>query len=475
MRARATTLVAVTTVAARIAGFVRVSVFGRVFGAGMLGDTYLAANTVPNVIYESVAGGALAGVVVPVLAGPAAARDTRALRQTVSALLTWTVLVLTPAAVLCAVFSHQILDLLVAGDAPDRAARVHLGARMLVVFAPQVVLYGIGIVCTGALQAHHRFLAPAMAPLASSLVVVTTYLLFACRHPGLAVGEVGGAEGLVLSVGTTLGVVALTATVAVPMLRLRLGLRTALRFPAGVAASVRRLALAGAAGLLAQQASLLVALRLASRQAGAQTLFMQATAVFLVPWAVLAVPVATTAFPAMSAAMSPASGGEVPGDVGDGEVSGEVPARFTEDRDGAGFDRILSRALVTVLLSGLIAAGLLVALAGPVARVVMAVRAGTNLSGVRDLQEAIVAFAPGLPGFAVLAVTMRALYARGATRRAGAAVVAGWGAVIVTDLALVAAFPTVPAATLLGAGNSAGMTRRRSAAGRCTRLGGCPG
>ena len=130
----------------------------------------------------------------------------------------------------------------------------------------------------------------------------------------------------------------------------------------------------------------------------------------------------------------------------------------TEDRDGAGFDRILSRALVTVLLSGLIAAGLLVALAGPVARVVMAVRAGTNLSGVRDLQEAIVAFAPGLPGFAVLAVTMRALYARGATRRAGAAVVAGWGTVIVTDLALVAAFPTVPAATLLGAGNSAGMT-----------------
>ena len=70
MQARATTLVAVTTVAARIAGFVRVSVFGRVFGAGMLGDTYLVANTVPNVIYESVVGGALAGVVVPVLAGP---------------------------------------------------------------------------------------------------------------------------------------------------------------------------------------------------------------------------------------------------------------------------------------------------------------------------------------------------------------------------------------------------------------------
>jgi putative peptidoglycan lipid II flippase len=169
---------------------------------------------------------------------------------------------------------------------------------------------------------------------------------------------------------------------------------------------------------------------------------MQATAVFVVPWAVLAVPVATTAFPAMSAARFPATS----------------TATSTADRDGAGFDRILSGALVRVLRSGLIAAGLLVALAGPVARVVMEARAGTNPSGVGDLREAVVAFAPGLPGFAVLAVTMRAMYARGATRRAGAAVVAGWATVIVIDVALVAAFPTVPAATLLGAGNSAGMT-----------------
>ena len=432
--ARASTLIAATTAAARIAGFVRVTVFGRVFGAGVLGDTYLAANTVPNVIYDSVAGGALAGLVVPVLAGAAAARDIAALRRTVSALLTWTVLVLTPPAFLCAVFSHQILGLLIAADAPDRAARVHLGAGMLIVFAPQVVLYGIGVVCSGTLQAHRRFLAPALAPLLSSLVVIACYLLFAGVHPGLAVSTVGRAGALVLSVGTTLGVVALTLTVAVPTLRLRLGLRPTLRFPAGVAVAVRRLAAAGMAGLLAQQASLLVALRLASSQEGAQTIFLQATAVFVVPWAVLAVPVATTAFPALSAAMS-------------------APAV-----NAARYDRILSRALRAVLLGGLVGAGLLVALAGPVARLVLGVRAGTSLSGGSDLRDAIVSFAPGLPGFAVLAVTMRALYARRASRRAGAAVVAGWATVIVTDVALVAKFPSAPAASLLGAGNSAGMT-----------------
>jgi putative peptidoglycan lipid II flippase len=305
---------------------------------------------------------------------------------------------------------------------------------MLVVFAPQVVLYGVAVVCSGTLQAHRRFLAPAFAPLVSSLVVIAAYLVFAGLHSGMAVGTVGRAGALVLSAGTTLGVLALTATVAVPTLRLRLGLRPALRFPAGVAVAARRLAVAGTAGLLAQQAALLVALRLASAQAGAQTLFVQATAVFLVPWAVLAVPVATASFPELSTAVAHPAG------------------------NAAGFERILSRALRTVLVGALVAAGLLVATAAPVARLVVDVRAGMSASGVSDLREAIVAFAPGLPGFAVVAVAMRALYARGATRRAGAAVVTGWVTVIFADVALVAAFPTVPAATLLGAGNSAGMT-----------------
>ena len=47
---------------------------------------------------------------------------------------------------------------------------------MLVVFAPQVVLYGVGIVLTGVLQAHRRFAGPALAPLLSSVVVIAAYL-----------------------------------------------------------------------------------------------------------------------------------------------------------------------------------------------------------------------------------------------------------------------------------------------------------
>ena len=49
---------------------------------------------------------------------------------------------------------------------------------MLVVFAPQILLYGLAVVLYGILQAHRRFTAPALAPVVSSFVVITAYLAF---------------------------------------------------------------------------------------------------------------------------------------------------------------------------------------------------------------------------------------------------------------------------------------------------------
>src|SRR6185437_11822634 len=112
-----------------------------------------------------------------------------------------------------------------------------VGARMLIVFAPQVLLYGLAVVLYGILQSHRRFGAPALAPLLSSLVVIGAYAAF---------GLVGSAyvnhlsalpprAEYVLSGGTTLGVFALVLTAVIPAWRLGLGSRPTLRFPPGVA------------------------------------------------------------------------------------------------------------------------------------------------------------------------------------------------------------------------------------------------
>ena len=61
----------------------------------------------------------------------------------------------------------------------DCAGSADVLAALVVMFAPQVWLYGLAVVSAGVLQAHHRFLAAAAAPLVSSVVVIIAYLSYA--------------------------------------------------------------------------------------------------------------------------------------------------------------------------------------------------------------------------------------------------------------------------------------------------------
>lgn len=434
--ARAAVSIAVLTVLARLLGFGRIVVFTHTVGTTTcLGTAYFTANTIPNILFEVVAGGALAGVVVPVLAGPLAAGDAEVGSRTASALLGWALLLLTPVAVLAGLLAGPVVGLFLGSGSGgcDAAAVASLAARMLVIFAPQVVLYGIGIVLTGVLQAHRRFLGPALAPLLSSAVVIAAYLAYGASGPHSAdLAHLSRARELVLSIGTTLGVVALSLSLLVPLRRTGLRLRPRLRFPPGVAARVRALAAAGAAGLLAQQLSVAVVLRLANsaEPRGGIVLYNLAWTVFLLPWAVLAVPIATTAFPSLSAR-----------------------AAAGENREYAATAAVTTRAVVLVMAA---AAAALVAAALPAARMLVLGTPGNP--DPAELARALVAFAPGLVGYGLLAHLGRALYAGNAGRAAGLATVTGWLTVVVADVALVAALPRGWAVAALGAGNSVGMT-----------------
>ena len=422
--------IALVTVASRAVGAVRVAVLARTLGTSCVGDVYTAVNAVPNVVFEVVAGGALAAVVVPLLAGPVASGDRSTASRTASALLTWTVVVLVPVA-LAGALAAPLLARALLGDAPACARAVEVGARMLVVLLPQVVLYGLAVVLAGVLQAHRRFLGPALAPLLSSLVVVAAYLLYAARGGAQDLTGLTRDQELVLSVGTTLGVAVLALSLLVPLRSCGLRLRPVWSFPPGVAARARALAAGGVAGLAAQQLALVVALRLAAGgREGSVVVLTVATAVFLLPWAVLAVPVATSVFPSLSAA--------------------------AERGDDAAYARALSGAVRSVVL----------AMAGSAAVLAVAADAGADVlvRGVpgaarsADLAAACAALAPGLVGYGLLALLVRACYARGRARTAAAATVSAWLAVAVADVALVTALPDADRVLLLAVGHTLGVS-----------------
>src|SRR5262249_54868727 len=163
-----------------------------------------------------------------------------------------------------------------------------------------------GVVLTGILQAHERFAGPALAPLLSSVVVIAAYLLYWANSGAAAqVADLGRGAELLLSVGTTLGVVVLSLLLLIPLRRAGVSLRRGYGCPRGGAGGGLSGAGGGGGPLGAQQLSVGVALRLANQNTadGTVVVYTLAQTVFLLPWATLAVPLATSAFPRLSASM----------------------------------------------------------------------------------------------------------------------------------------------------------------------------
>ena len=280
--------VAGLTLAGRILGFGRSLVFSKTVGDTCLGDAYNAANSLPNVLFEIVAGGVLAGVVIPVVARHAGGGRRLESSQTVSALITWTLLVLTPAGLAALAGAELYGQAFAKADCAGSAETV---AALLVMFVPQIWLYGLAVVSAGVLQAHRHFLAAAAAPLLSSLVVISAYLIFAASNGPGALAALGW--------GTTAGVSVLALATLIPLARLELRLRPRLRFAAGDQSVILTIAAAGLVGLILQQISVLL-INWSTQQTGDQgalTRFTWANALYLLPYAVLVAPLLQMTFP----------------------------------------------------------------------------------------------------------------------------------------------------------------------------------
>jgi putative peptidoglycan lipid II flippase len=343
------------------------------------------------------------------------------------------VIILVPVSVALAALSGPVAGLLIPAQVPgcSHATLIATATRMLAVFAPQILLYGLAVVLFGILQAYRRFTAPAVAPVLSSIVVIAAYLVFVPLggdHVQHLAGLSTAAE-LMLSVGTTAGVAALALTALVPVWRLGLRVRPALRFPPGVARRAVALAAAGLAALTAQDISVLVVTRLANGQggSGAVVLYGYGWQIFTAAYAVLAVPIAISAFPVLSARRGPGF-------------------------DGTEFDATAAGAARAVLLASGAGAALLAGAAVPVARVFAS--AGSQ---VTPLAVALAAFAPGLLGYGLAACQTRVLLADGRNRTAAVIMSAGWLLVIAADVAAVLLVPARWVVPVLAGGNTLGL------------------
>ena len=411
---RAGAAIGAGNIASRITGFGRVVAVGAVLGTTFLGNTYQTSNLVSNILFELLAAGLLSSVLVPTFVGLLDRGRPDEAEHVAGALLGLALAALGLVTALALVAGTWLMrGLTVAvSDPAVRRQEVHLGAFLLWFFLPQVLLYAVGALATALLHGARRFTAPAFAPVANNVVVMATMGLFwAMRHG--ATGQHGHAgldlplsQRLVLAIGTTAGVLVMTAVPVAAAWRagLRLRPRWAPRHP-----QVRALGRAGAwaaAYLALNQLLIATTLVLANRVEGGVVAFQIAFTFFLLPHAVLANPVYTALYPRLAS------------DAGAGRWE-----RFTTDLSEG------NRLIAFLVLPG---AALLIALGRPVLRVVQT--GALDAAGGGLVARVLAAYAIGVVGYAAFQLLTRASYAAGDARAptlVNLAVTAGGAALMV--------------------------------------------
>lgn len=291
--------VAVGTLMSRVTGFARTLALAALLGSTLVNDAYNVANTLPNMVFELLLGGVLTSVIVPLLVrAEKAGSDPNAYAQRLFSLAA---IGLTGATVVGILAAGVLVTMMNIGPSQPHHDTATL---MAVLLLPQMIFYGIGALAGAVINTRDSYRAPAWAPVLNNLVVIAVAL-------GMIVMRRGGAsfsttDVVILSVGTTLGIVA-QALILIPSWR-RVGFRWKWRtdFRGVGLGELRSLAVWVIGYVLIGQVGFVVATNVANvasrTEPGAMTQWTYAALLFQLPYGILGVSLLTALMPNMSRA-----------------------------------------------------------------------------------------------------------------------------------------------------------------------------
>ncbi|MGO4230502.1 murein biosynthesis integral membrane protein MurJ [Arthrobacter sp. YAF34] len=224
--ARSSAVMAAGTLVSRFLGFAKTWMLAAALGLGStVNDTFINANNLPNLIFLLVAGGVFNAVLVPQIIKASKSPDKGA--DYISRLLTLAVLVLLVLTLLVTLLAPSVIQLTTQGYSPQQKA---LAVSFAFWCLPQIFFYGLYALLTQVLNAHGAF-GPAMwAPIINNIVAIAGLGMFIAIMGANAanphtIDNWGSFQTILVAGFSTIGVVAQTAILLIPVFRLRLGLR----------------------------------------------------------------------------------------------------------------------------------------------------------------------------------------------------------------------------------------------------------
>ena len=203
------------TLASRITGVFRDIALVAAIGTGIFSDTYSVANSIPNIIYILIAGGAINAVFIPALVRHME-DDADQGKQFTDQLLTLVGLVLIGIVLATVLVAGLIVHLYATKLwTPEEFDVATMFARWCL---PQIFFYGLYTLASQILNSRNSFSLPMYAPILNNIIVIATAAIFVSTMSGIpTAGSVTVAQINLLGFGTTLGVMA-QALILIPAL-----------------------------------------------------------------------------------------------------------------------------------------------------------------------------------------------------------------------------------------------------------------
>jgi len=207
--ARNSVTVAGWTLASRLTGVVRVAVIGPVLGATYFANAFQTSYLLPHLVFTLIAGPVLGMVLVPSVVRAVGAGGRARGREVLAGVSGWLLALATLVSALLMVLSPVVAWTLNFGipDPTARARGVWLTTLVVLLVAPQVVLYALVHLGTAALQASGRFALAAGAQVVENAILIPTVLIAGWYYgTGLDVEHVPVGLVLLLGGGSTVAV-----------------------------------------------------------------------------------------------------------------------------------------------------------------------------------------------------------------------------------------------------------------------------
>ncbi|GAA2281204.1 hypothetical protein GCM10010430_79100 [Kitasatospora cystarginea] len=389
-------LMAVGTLASRGLGFVRTAMLVAALGPGILGSAFNVANTLPNIVFTMLIGGALQSIFVPELV-KAAKNDPDGGVAYTDRLLTLCTVALGILTVISVLIAPWLVNIYASDwTGSDRDLTVTLARFCL----PEIFFYGLFTLLGQVLNARGKFGAMMWTPVLNNVVACAVFGLYiAIGGQAAETSKVTAGQTWLLGLGTTLGVV-VQALGLLPSLR-AVKFRWTPRFDwrgAGLGAPIRAATWALLLVIVTQVAfTEITALTTAVDQMGTKlkmvgignASYTYASTLFLVPQGVITISMVTAIMPQMSRAAA----------------SGNL------EKIGTGLARVLRNSAAMIITATV----LFIAFSDQITHLAYGYGHQTKL-GLAVISGALLAFAIGIPFFCAQYALARGFYAMGDAR-----------------------------------------------------------